>query len=145
MSIDDIEARLNHRLPEDYKTLARSIQEWAEVRHPDPEGGSVWFFWGADRLAQEALVNELGSSPRYGQLRLHADLLRQQQSDAAGDLLLERLAAGFCVGKGEGKLLYLDLQDGGSVWTYRLDNGEVGKIAADFTQWRKLAIVAETN
>lgn len=145
MSIDAIEARLHHRLPEDYKKLVRSIQEWAEIRHPDPEGGSVWFFWGAERLAQEALVNELGSSPRHAQLRLHAELLRNQQGDAAGAVPLDRLAAGFCVGKGEGKLLYLDLQDGGSVWTYRLSDGEVGKIAADFRQWRKLAIVAETN
>lgn len=146
MSIENIENILNNLLPKAYKDFVSTIGDYAYVSFnefpedfPDEEGTS-WFFWGENRLEEMVEIDDVGTAPAFAKLRLFSELdksfrKRDFVPTTDGRIDFDRLAQGFSIAEDNGDLLYLDLNDNGSVWVYSHDSGEVKQLETDFKAW----------
>ncbi|GLR14228.1 hypothetical protein GCM10007907_30180 [Chitinimonas prasina] len=150
MNICEIELRLGHSLPNSYKNLLDSIEDYAYISFneypldfPNDEGAS-WFMWGVERLGKAVEMDCAGKELAYAQLKLHTALDRRLRNrdyvkSPQGEIALDRVASGFVIAEDNGDLLYLDFQDEGSVWRYMHDSGDVRRLDLNFNEWMSRA------
>lgn len=126
-------------LPDDYAAFLETHSSRQQYEFDDQN----WSLLTSRELREFVDIDE-ATYLAVGQLEGYADTMRQAMGedatfDAKGKPYpFTRLASGIAIGTNEsGDVLYLDPEDGYSVWIFSHDGGDVERVAKTFTTWKK--------
>lgn len=138
MIIEEIEHKIGKTLPERYKSLIRSIDDYCYVSYnefweefPDDEGVS-WFFWGEKRLNELSVVDGATENRKAWELiRSYSEVNEKAGRNMQGRFS-DHLYSFVSIAEDNGDILFLDTSDDFSVWIYMHDSGEIKQLEDSF-------------
>ena len=136
MNMSKLQEDRGIRLPERYIELVRSVDPNDEYCFE----GRYWRFFDEAKLAENVAMSGVGNAPYHHVLKLYIDIYKQfRETDLvcsdSDPLPADRVANGFVVAQENTDLLYLDPQDGNSVWIYYPDGSDVEKVSNSIDEW----------
>lgn len=141
-----IEEAFGKALPAEYVQFLKNNPEggekmFSEYKDEDPDDeGREWELMGDEELVTEWEMNDVGTAANYESIKLYTKMQREfmgmEEADSnVGEIKLDRVDAGLVIGSENGDYLYLDSEDGYSVWIYYPDGGDVLRIADSFQEF----------
>ena len=138
--------KINYTLPEDYLKFLQNNPDGTEMcfdEYDDPDedyDGRDWDLMGIEELKKSWKMNGVGEAENYNCLSLYVKCFQEFSGvnvieSNVGSLPVKRVVNGFVIGSENGDYLYLDPEDGFSVWIYYHDGSDVLKVSKSFTQW----------
>lgn len=124
------------RLPQSYRDWLNGLESARTVEFDDRE----WKLDDIDQL-QSPVTIDGRTAPRIGRLKLYADTFEEVTgetetvTDEGEPFPLTRVRQGLAIGDDNGDPLYIDPDDGNSVWVYHHDGGDVERLAESVEEW----------
>lgn len=154
MIIDSIQEDRGLELPEAYLRLMDSLDAGADYcfnEHPDEDAGyegRCWSFLDEGRLLESIEMKGVDTAPAHKQLALfmtcYQDFSGSGTVDSmSGSIPVARVSDGFVIAEENGDFLYLDPQDGFSVWIFHHDGCDVMKVSNSIGDWLARAKMAQ--
>ncbi|MCL2309301.1 MAG: SMI1/KNR4 family protein [Proteobacteria bacterium] len=148
MIIGAIEEALGKNLPQSYKEVVASIEDFEYIEAPLFHGSDTvvsWFFWGRSRLAETIHMDGALDRPAWNIIASFGELdkkfrHRSYVPSTDGPVSFDRLRLSVAIAEDNGDYLYLDSPGNFSLWMYFHDSGEVRKIADSFKGWLNSAV-----
>lgn len=146
MNISEIQKERNFLLPEYYLEFLSNIDAGEDYffneyidEYPDFEG-RCWAFYDEELLCENIEMARVGKAPSHRQLELYIkcyqDMAKTDEIHSSeGKLPASRVANSFVVAEDEGDFLYLDPEDGFSVWIFHHDGCDVKKVSNSISEW----------
>jgi hypothetical protein len=127
-------------LPASYRNFLKQHDGETSYTIDDIHG---WRFYKLEELTKLIRINREKVLTIH-QLKAYVNAIREFHGDETEDqdgepYALDRLAAGLAIGDNNGDVVFLDTEDGYSIWVWHHDGADVEKMADSFEQWLESA------
>ena len=147
MILDEIEEAVGKRLPQVYKDLVLTIDDFEYIdgiSSIKSKSKIPWFFWGVERLEEDVAIEGALNRKAWNVLASFVEIdkkfhkrLSAPSSNAA--IALDHLNKAVTIAEENGDYLYFDSLSDFSLWMYFHDSGETQKVAETFDEWLRSA------
>jgi hypothetical protein len=148
--INEIEILLGIDLPFSYKKLVDSIDDYSHISFNEFRGefpndeGSIWFFWGVDRLFKPTkIIGSINDRLAWQVLSSFFEIQNHNNRSTLNLLTEHQAKNSVTIAEDNGDLLFIDTQNGNSIWRFLHDSGEVKMLAESFSLWIDVAELLE--